>query len=91
MFQRPRQSSPVPESSPPAEAGEAAGRTSQMLLQWRDDAKRVGRAYTAWCAADGRDRDRLYVSFLDALTREQRAAHQLERLMSALRSADPVA
>ena len=53
-----------------------------MLVQWRDDAKRVGRAYTAWCAADRRDRQRLYVSFLDALTREECAADQLERVIS---------
>ena len=61
-----------------------------MLLEWRDDAKLVGRAYRAWCAADKRDRQRLYVSFLDALTREERAAHQLERVISTLGTADPV-
>lgn len=62
----------------------------QMLLDWRDDAKRVGRAYAAWCAADRRDRHRHYVSFLEALTREERAAHQLERVISRLDTADPV-
>ena len=61
-----------------------------MLLEWRDDAKRVGRAYTAWCAADRRESYNRYLSFLEALTREERAAHQLERVISALGTADPV-
>ena len=61
-----------------------------MLLQWRDDAKQVGRAYTAWCAADRRDRQRLYVSFLEAFTREEQAAYQLECVISTLGTADPV-
>ena len=92
MFLRPRKSSPVPKLSPPTEASDAAGRKLQMLLEWRDDAKRVGRAYTAWCAADRRDRHRLYVSFLEALTREEQAAHQLERVISTPGTADhPVA
>jgi hypothetical protein len=80
----------MPESSPAVQAGDAAGRSLQMLLEWRDDAKRVGHAYTAWSSADRRDRQRLYVSFLEALTREERAAHQLERGISTLGSADRV-
>ena len=43
-----------------------------MLLEWRDDASGWG-GYTAWCTADRRDRQRRYVSFLDALTRESAA------------------
>jgi hypothetical protein len=91
MFLRPHKSSPVPESSPAVQAGDAAARRLQTLLEWRDDAKRVGRAYAAWCAADRHDRQRLYVSFLDALTREERAAHKLERVISTLGTADAVA
>jgi hypothetical protein len=91
MFQRPRKSSPVPELSPRADASGAGGRTSRLLSEWREDSKRVGRAYHAWCAADRRDRGRLYLSFLDALTREERAAQQLEHVTSTLGTADPVA
>jgi hypothetical protein len=88
MFQRPRKSSPGAELSPPVDV---SGRTLRLLLEWREDAKQVGRAYHAWCAADRRDRGRLYLSFLDALTREERAAHQLEHVTSTLGAADPVA
>ncbi len=84
MFQWPRKSSPVPELSPPADASE---RTLRLLSEWREDARRVGRAYHAWCAADRRDRGRLYLSFLDALTREERAAQRLEHV--TLGTADP--
>jgi heme oxygenase len=90
MFQRPGKSSRPP-APPAADAGDATGRRLQMLLQWRDDAKRVGRAYTAWCAADPRDRGRRYLSFLEALTREEQAAHQLERVISAAGTTAPAA
>jgi hypothetical protein len=90
MFQRQRKSAPVPEPSSPSDVTDLAGRTMQLALEWREDAKRVARAYAAWCAADRRDRDHRYVSFVNALAREERAAHQLERT-SALGTADPVA
>jgi hypothetical protein len=78
MFQRLRKSSQVPELSPPADEIGAAERTSRLVLEWREDARRVGRAYQAWCAADRRNRGRAYLSFLDALTREEQAACRLE-------------
>jgi hypothetical protein len=90
MFPRPRKSSPAPELSAPADPTDATGRRRQLLLEWRAAAKRVGRAYTAWSAADQCDRDRSYASLLDALTREERADDQLERLMSALSAADRI-
>jgi hypothetical protein len=63
--------------------GNPAGLRAEHLQEWRDASKRVMRTYNAWCVASRRDRHVLYVSFLDALRREERAAEQLERDASA--------
>jgi hypothetical protein len=93
MFRRtPKTSSaagPALELLPGTEVGDPAGLRAEHLKQWRDAAKRVARTYNAWCAASRRDRQELYVSFLDALRREERAARQLERDASVLGAADP--
>ncbi len=48
MFRWPRKSSPVTESAADADdVGDESNRLGQMLLEWRADAKRVGRAYKA--------------------------------------------
>ena len=59
--------------------GEPAGSRAEHLQVWRDASKRVMRTYNAWCAASRRDRHVRYVSYLNALRREARAAEQLER------------
>jgi hypothetical protein len=48
------------------------------MTEWRDASKRVVRAYKAWCAASRPDRHALYVSFLDALKHEERAARNVQ-------------
>lgn len=90
MFLRMPKSSPAAEPSPRVDVGDDRCPRVEHLLEWRAAAKRAGRAYKAWCAASRRDRHRRYISFVDALRCEERAARQLERDMSAL-SADPVA
>ena len=57
------------------------------LREWRDAANQVVSAYKAWCAANWRDRQEHYNSFVDALGREERAAQQVERDASALAAA----
>jgi hypothetical protein len=49
------------------------------MEEWRDSAKRVMRAYKAWCASTRSDRHRLYLAFLEALRREEQAARRVER------------
>jgi hypothetical protein len=49
------------------------------LQEWRGAAKRVVRAYKAWCASTRSDRHRLYLAFLEALRREEQAARRVER------------
>ena len=83
MFQRTPKSSPADERSPRADLGDVACLRVKHALEWRDAAGRVTSAYKAWCAAGRCDRHRLYISFVDALRREEQAARQLERDMSA--------
>jgi hypothetical protein len=63
--------------------GDPAELHAGLLQEWRDASKRVMRTYKAWCAASWRDRHLRYVSFLDALRREERAAEHLERFARA--------
>jgi hypothetical protein len=69
--------------------GHPAALRAEHLQEWRDASKRVMRTYKAWCAANRHDRHVLYVAFLDALRREERAAEQLERDAPARGGADP--
>ena len=46
--------------------------------EWRVAAREQARAYKAWCSASLRDRRRCYVSFVDALVREELAARRVE-------------
>jgi hypothetical protein len=64
--------------------GDPAELQAEQLQEWRDASKRVMRTYKAWCAASRGDRHLCYVSFLDALRREERAAEHLEHASSAL-------
>ena len=58
--------------------GNQSGLPTQNLQEWRRAAQRVVRTYKEWCAANSTDRHHLYLSFLDALGCEERAARQLE-------------
>ena len=51
---------------------------SEHLQEWRRAAQGVVRTYKEWCAADRGDRHHLYLSLLDAIGCEERAAQQLE-------------
>ena len=61
-----------------AGVGDSSRLRTQHLQEWRRAAQRVVRTYKEWCAANRRNRDHLYLSFLDALGCEERAARQLE-------------
>ena len=62
-----------------SQAGESVDPHAERIREWRDAGDRVLRAYRAWCAATRSDRHQLYVCFLDALRREERAAWQVQR------------
>lgn len=61
-----------------AGVGNSSGPGTEHLQEWRRAAQRVVRTYKEWCAANWCDRHHLYVSFLDALGCEEKAARQLE-------------
>lgn len=63
-----------------SKAGEVVDPRAEHTREWRDAGNRVVRTYRAWCAATRSDRHELYVDFLAALRREERAAQQVERL-----------
>ena len=63
-----------------SKAGEVVDPRAEHIREWRDAGDRVLQAYRAWCAATRSDRHELYVDFLDALRREERAAWRVERL-----------
>lgn len=88
MFERQSKSSsaaaPALELSPRADVGDPTGMRDEHLRQWRDAANQVVSAYKAWCAGNWRDQQVLYISFVDALGREERAAKRVERDASAL-------
>ena len=58
--------------------GSTSSLGTQDLQEWRRAAQRVARTYKEWGAANGRDRNHLYRSFLDALGSEEQAARRLE-------------
>jgi hypothetical protein len=61
-----------------AGVGDSSRLRTQHLQEWRRAAQRVVRTYKEWCAVNWRDRHHLYLSFLDALGREEQAARRLE-------------
>jgi hypothetical protein len=63
---------------PFAGLGNTPGLRAEHLQEWRRAAQGVVRSYKEWCAADRGDRHHLYLSFIDALGCEERAAQQLE-------------
>ena len=83
MFRRSRKSSsalhPAPQPLFRAEGADPSGLRAECQQEWRDSAKRVVRAYQAWCAAPRSDRHERYCTFLAALRREEQAARQVER------------
>lgn len=92
MFRRtPKSFSPsvgCPEPLPHARLDDPARLREDQLQEWREAARGVARTYKAWCAANWLDRRDRYLSFLDALGREERAARQVEPDASALGAAD---
>lgn len=68
--------------------GDPADLRSRHLQDWREAFKGVLRTYRAWCAAGRQDRREEYVSFVNALGREERAARQVERDSRSAVSAD---
>ena len=57
-------------------------RESGQWLAWRRSAQRVTRAWNEWLAADGRHRPDIYRSYLTALAEEERAAAEVERVVT---------
>jgi hypothetical protein len=62
---------------------------SEHLEQWRSAAKRVGRAWEEWLAADETERDWAHEVYLGALAHEEAAALRLERDARGLREPSP--
>ena len=71
-----------------SKAGEVMDRRDERITEWRDAGDRVLSAYKAWCAATRSDRHELYVDFLHALRREERAAWQVGHARSGQGAAD---
>jgi hypothetical protein len=71
--------SPKKRHSKPAVPESAEGQAGQ-LLDWRRSAQRVTRAWNAWLAAEGRDRDARYSDYEAALAAEELAAAKVERM-----------
>ena len=63
-----------------SKVGEVVDPRAEHIREWRDAGDRVLRSYRALCAATRRDHHELYVDFLHALRREERAARQVGRL-----------
>jgi hypothetical protein len=63
-------------------------RRSAHLQDWREASKRVLLTYKAWCAAGRQDRHEVYLCFLNALGREERAAWEVGRDSQSAVSAD---
>ena len=66
-----------------SKVGEVVDPRDERTTEWRDAGDRVLRAYRAWCAATRSHRHELYVDFLHALRREERAAWQVGGASSA--------
>ncbi len=86
MFFRSRRHEPNrdnPRVADKSDAGtdEKALRRTQQLIEWRRSAQRVTRAWNAWLAAESRDGGVRYHAFVAALTEEERAAADIERMI----------
>lgn len=57
-------------------------RQSAQWLAWRRSAQRVTRAWNEWLAADRSDRPDIYRCYLTALAEEERAAAEVERVVT---------
>ena len=60
---------------------ESADGQAGQLHDWRRSAQRVTRAWNAWLAAEGRDRDARYSDYEAALAAEELAAAKVERML----------
>ena len=72
-----------------SKVGEVVDPRDERTTEWRDAGDRVLRAYRAWCAATRSHRHELYMDFLHALRREERAAWQVGGASSGQDTADP--
>jgi hypothetical protein len=57
-------------------SSESADPPAERMLEWRAAAKRVGREWNAWLAADRDERAAAYTAYVDALSAEEVAAAQ---------------
>jgi hypothetical protein len=64
-----------------AGTNDATPRHTQQLVEWRRSAQLVTRAWNTWLAAEDRDSDARYRTFMAALATEARAATELERMI----------
>ena len=69
---------PTLDQFPRVGLGNTSGLRTEHLQEWRCAAQGVVRAYKEWCAAERRDSHQHYLSYIDALGWEERAARQLE-------------
>ena len=59
-----------------------ASASPRQWLAWRRSAQRVTRAWNEWLAADRSDRPDIYRCYLTALAEEERAAAEVERVVT---------
>jgi predicted TIM-barrel fold metal-dependent hydrolase len=85
FFRSRRHGSPrgAPRLADHSDAGthETALGQSRQLQDWRRSAQRVTRTWNAWLAAERRDRPARYRAFVAALSDEERAAAEVERMV----------
>ena len=84
LFGRKKRSRPAVDPSDVSNPGESqpCERESRQWLAWRRSAQRVTRAWNEWLAADRRHRSEIYRSYLTALAEEERAAAEVERVVT---------
>jgi len=70
----------APHTSDPA-SNRAGTLQSRQWDSWRRSAQKVTRAWNAWLAADGDKRPELFGCYVRALTEEEPAAAELERML----------
>jgi hypothetical protein len=61
--------------------GVRPGRVRCQWDSWRRSAQKVTRAWSEWLATDGRQRPELFGCYVRALTEEEQAAAELERML----------
>jgi hypothetical protein len=71
---------------------EAVEQQSRQWHAWRLSSQKVTRTWNEWLAADGRERATSYARYISALTEEERAATEIERIANVdVQAKDPSA